>query len=261
MARPVALEATSEVIVNEKTLRLFNIANRDAEKAVGEEIVLNNRKLTIVGVIKDFHYGKLSDDIKPVAFTYLTPDAYLTKDRRDGLVNVRLKTSDPVTAMAKIEAAWKAVDPIHPFEARFYQDSIEEAYSELSAMIKVIGFLSFIAISIASLGLLGMVVFTTETRLKEMSIRKVLGASASSLVFILSRGFVIMLATSALIALPVTYIFFEKVVLTNFPFHNAIGIFELFGGLAAVSIVAIVMIGSLTVRTAHNNPAEVLKCE
>jgi putative ABC transport system permease protein len=261
ITRPVTLDATSEVIVNEKTLRQFNIANRDPEKAVGEEILLNNRRLTIVGVMKDFHYGKLDESILPVVFTYLTPDAYLTRDKRDGLVNVRINTNDPIKTMAKIQEVWKSVDPVHPFDARFYDDSIEDAYNELSAMIKVIGFLSFIAISIASLGMLGMVVFTTETRLKEISIRKVLGATSGNLVFILSRGFVVMLAISALIALPITYLFFERVVLTNFPFHDPIGVVDLLGGFLAVLAIAFIMIGSQTMRAARSNPADILKCD
>ncbi len=261
ITRPATRDATSEVIVNEKTLRQFNIANRDPEKAVGEEILLDNRKLTIVGVMRDFHYGKLDENIKPVVFTYLTPDAFLTSDARDGLVNVRVNTKDPIETMAKIQEVWKSVDPVHPFEGQFYNDSIEDAYNDLSAMIKVIGFLSFIAISIASLGLLGMVVFTTETRIKEISIRKVLGATSGNLVFLLSRGFMVMIAISALIALPITYLFFENVVLTNFPFHDPIGIAELFGGLLAVLAIAFVMIGSQTMKAAHGNPAEVLKSE
>jgi putative ABC transport system permease protein len=261
ITRPVTKDATSELIVNEKTLRQFNIANGDPGKAIGEEVLLNNKKLTIVGVIKDFHYAKLDENILPVAFTYLTPDAFLTGDGRDGLVNVSVNTSDPIETMAKIQEVWKSVDPIHPFQAQFYDDAIEDAYSELSAMIKVIGFLSFIAISIASLGLLGMVVFTTETRLKEISIRKVLGATSGNLVFLLSRGFVILIAASALIALPVTYLFFENVVLINFPFHSSIGMLELFGGLLAVLAIAFIMIGSQTIRAAQSNPAEVLKSE
>lgn len=263
IARPVTKDATGEVVVNEKTLRLFNIAGGDPQKAVGEEITFNNynyknKKLTIVGVIKDFHYGTLMDEIKPVVFTYMTPDSFLTADGRDGMVNVRINTTDPIATMAKIEEAWKSIDTVHPFKAQFYDDAIEEAYTELSAMIKVIGFLSFIAISIASLGLLGMVVFTTQTRLKEISIRKVLGASSGNLVALLSRGFVIMLAISAAIALPVTYLFFEKMVLIKFPFHDPIGI-ELFGGLLAVLTIAFIMIGSQTMKAAQSNPSEVLK--
>jgi putative ABC transport system permease protein len=263
ITRPVTKDATSEIIVNEKTLRQFNIANGDPQKAIGEEIRLNNKGLTIVGVIKDFHYAKLDEIILPVAFTYLTPDAFLTRDGRDGLVNVRIDTyaSRLEETMAKIESVWKSVDPVHPFEAQFYDEAIEEAYSELSAMIKVIGFLSFVAISIASLGLLGMVVFTTETRIKEISIRKVLGATSGNLVFLLSRGFIMLLAISAAIALPITYLFFEKVVLTKFPFHDTIGIVELFGGLFLVLAIAFIMIGFQTVSAAQSNPAEVLKAE
>jgi putative ABC transport system permease protein len=176
-------------------------------------------------------------------------------------VNVRINTNDPIKTMAKIQEVWKSVDPVHPFDARFYDDSIEDAYNELSAMIKVIGFLSFIAISIASLGMLGMVVFTTETRLKEISIRKVLGATSGNLVFILSRGFVVMLAISALIALPITYLFFERLVLTNFPFHDPIGVVDLLGGFLAVLAIAFIMIGSQTMRAARSNPADILKCD
>jgi ABC-type lipoprotein release transport system permease subunit len=267
VARPVTKEATSEVIVNEKTLRQFNIGNGDPKKAIGEEILLrmgmdkHAKKLTIVGVIKDFHYGKLDDNIKPVVFTYLTPDAFLTADQRDGLVNVRVNTGDALGTMAKIQELWKSIDPVHPLEAQFYDDAIEEAYRELSAMIKVIGFLSFIAISIASLGLLGMVVFTTETRRKEMSIRKVLGASSGNLVLLLSGGFLVLISASAIIAIPITYLFFENVVLTNFPFHEPIGIVELFSGLIVVLAIAFLLIGSQTVRAAASNPADVLKCE
>ena len=265
VTRPVTKEATSEVIVNEKTVRLLGIANGDPQMAIGEEVVVNNRlvngKFTIVGVISDFHYGKLDENIKPVLFTYLTPDSYIRPDKRDGVLNVRLNTAAPVETMTRIEEIWKRVDPIHLFKVQFYDDAIADAYSELSAMIKVIGFLSFIAISIASLGLLGMVVFTTETRIREMSIRKVLGASSGNLVLILSRGFVVMLTISALIALPLTYIFFESVVLSRFPFHEPVGIVELFGGLIAVLALAFIMIGSQTLKAAQSNPAEVLKCE
>jgi ABC-type antimicrobial peptide transport system permease subunit len=264
ITRPLTKEATSELIVNVKTVRQFNIANGDPEKAIGEEILLNNKKHTIVAVMKDFHYGKLDENILPVVFTYLTPDAFLTADGRDGLVNVRINSSNPSPSgktLAKIKDVWKSFDPVHPFEAEFYKDSIEDAYSELSAMIKVIGFLSFIAISIASLGLLGMVVFTIETRLKEISIRKVLGATSGNLVFLLSLGFVALLAVSASIALPITYLFFENVVLTNFPFHEPVGIVELFAGLLAVLAIAFIMIGSQTMKAAQSNPAEILKRE
>jgi ABC-type antimicrobial peptide transport system permease subunit len=128
-------------------------------------------------------------------------------------------------------------------------------------MVKVIGFLAFLTVCIASMGLLGMVVFTTETRLKEISIRKVLGATEGNLVYLLGKGFVILLVLSALMALPATYFFFDKVVLINFPYHQPIGFTELLNSVLCLAIIAFLMIGSQTLKAARRSPAEVLKNE
>jgi ABC-type lipoprotein release transport system permease subunit len=259
MARPTTAKDAREVIVNEQVLKRFNIGNGDPEKAIGEEITFSNfkikeRKMRIVGVMKDFHYGKVDNLIEPTAFMPWTPG-----DR--AIINARIQSTDMLATMAKIESVWKKIDPVHPFQANFYDQEIEDAYSELSSMIKIIGFLSFLAISIASMGLFGMVVFTTETRLKEISIRKVMGASSGNLIYLLSRDFLLLLSISALIALPVTYFFFENFVLTNFPYHTPLQIAELFVGLLAVLVIAFIMIGSQTMKAARSNPAEVLKSE
>jgi ABC-type antimicrobial peptide transport system permease subunit len=259
VARPATADASSEVIVNESFLKRFNISPNDPEKAIGEEVTfskfkIHGRKMTIVGVMKDFHYGKVENLIGPVAMMFWTPG-----DR--AIVNVKIQSGDMPETMAKIESTWKKFDRVHPLQAQFYEEAIEEAYSEFSAMIKIIGFLSLLAISIASMGLFGMVVFTTETRLKEISIRKVMGASSGNLIYLLSRGFLMLLLVSAFIALPVTYLFFERFVLTNFPYHTPVKITELFAGLLAVLLIAFMMIGSQTLKAARRNPAEVLKRE
>ncbi|HMJ71104.1 MAG TPA: ABC transporter permease [Cyclobacteriaceae bacterium] len=259
VARPTTAEAATEVIVNQQFLKRFNIGNNDPGNAIGEEVTFSNfrrhgHKMTIVGVMKDFHYGKVDNVIEPVALMFWTPE-----DR--AVINAKIQSNDMPATVAKIESAWKKVDRIHPFQAEFYDEAIEGAYSEFSTMIKIIGFLSFLTISIASMGLFGMVIFTTETRLKEISIRKVMGASSGNLIYLLSRGFIVLLSISALIALPVTYVFFEKVVLTNFPYHTPVQIAELFVGLLAVSLIAFIMIGSQTMKAARSNPAEVLKNE
>ncbi|KAA9346300.1 ABC transporter permease [Larkinella humicola] len=256
-ARPTTASAATEVIVNQQFLKRFNIRANDPAKAIGEQITFSNfrtngRKMTIVGVMKDFHYGKVENRIGPVALMFWTPEDQAT-------LNVKIKSTDLRATLARIESAWKAIDRVHPFQAQFFDEAIEEAYSEFSILIKIIGFLSILAISIASMGLFGMVSFTTETRLKEISIRKVMGASASNLVYLLSRGFLVLLSISALIALPVTYLFIEKVVLTNFPYHTPVQIAELFAGLLVVLLIAVLMIGSQTMKAAKSNPAEVLK--
>ena len=111
------------------------------------------------------------------------------------------------------------------------------------------------------MGLFGMVVFNTERRLKEVSIRKVLGATEAKLIYLLSKGFIFLLLIAALVALPVTYLFFEKVVLTNFVYHQPIGMIELWLGPVAVMVLAFIMILFQTLRVARTNPAEVLKSE
>lgn len=247
-----------EVIVSEQVLKRFGIGNGRPEDALGEIVTFTNPaeqniKLTIIGVMKDFHYGKMDNLIEPVIFRSLgkQPAHY---------VNVKISTTDLPSAMTKIEDAWKKIDKVHPMEASFYDEQIEQAYSEFSSMIKIIGFLAFLAVSIASLGLLGMVVFTTETKLKEVSIRKTLGAGEGSLVFLLSKGFIFLLTLSAVIALPVAYLFFDRVVLQRFPYHSPIGTEVIFGFLIVMGI-ALLIIGFLTLGIARTNPAQVLKNE
>ncbi len=256
--RPTTTAAATEVIVNQQVLKRFNIATNHPEKAIGEEITFRSfhgtRKMTIIGVMQDFHYGKVDNLVGPVAFMHWTPE-----DRT--IINAKIQSTDMPTTLSKIEAIWKKYDRTRPLEAQFYEEAIEEAYREFSTLIKIIGFLSFLAISIASMGLFGMVVFTTETRLKEISIRKVMGASSFNLIYLLSRGFLVQLSLSALIALPITYLFFEKFVLTNFPYHTPVQAVELLVGLVVVLLISFTIIGSQTMKAAGSNPVEVLKSE
>jgi ABC-type antimicrobial peptide transport system permease subunit len=105
------------------------------------------------------------------------------------------------------------------------------------------------------------VIFSTETRLKEVSIRKVFGASEGSLLYILSKGFLILLLIAAAIGLPLTYLFFDMVLLPEIANHAPMGIMELFIGVLAVMILALFMICTQTLKVARANPAEVLKTE
>ncbi len=244
----------SELIVNEQFLKMFNLPVDQPSKTLGDVIIIEGKKLRIVGVLKDFHYETVEDEIQPVVFRHFNnPD--------QGYINVKLSTPDWYAAMSKIEDAWKRIDSVHPLDAAFYDDQIEHAYSQFSMMIKVIGFLAFLGICIASMGLFGMVVFTTETRMREISIRKVFGASEVKLVFLLSRGFMFLLMLAATIALPATYLFFDNVVLVNFAYHEPIEVTEILVGLAAVMVIACLMLGAQTFKVARANPAEVLRNE
>jgi ABC-type antimicrobial peptide transport system permease subunit len=243
-----------EVIVNEEILKRFNIAQGNPAKAIGEIVTVNKKKLQVVGVVKNFHYGTVSSKIEPLIFRLLLKE-------ENGNLNVKIKSTDWATTLASIERAWKKTDAVHPLKASFYKDQIEKTYREYSAMVKIVGFLTCLAICIASLGLLGMVVFTTETRLREISIRKVLGANEGMLVFLLSKGFLFMLLIAALVALPVTYFVFDKVILKNIIYRAPIGLFEMTSGLGMVAVIALVIILSQTLKASSRNPAEVLKNE
>jgi putative ABC transport system permease protein len=252
---PLAEGATeSEIIVNEQTLRFCGIGKGDPSKAIGETVTVDDHKLIVVGVLRDFHYGKVDMPIEPVIFRYLVSEP-------PRFVNAKISTTDWPATLAAIDKAWHRVDPVHPLDATFYDDQIERAYSEFSAMLKIIGFLSLLAICISSMGLLGMVVFTTETRLKEISIRKVLGASIGALIYLMSRGFIALLCISAFIALPLTYLFFDKVVLNSIAFHVPIAVVDVLAPFLGVMAIALLMIGSQTFKVARSNPAEVLKNE
>ena len=128
-------------------------------------------------------------------------------------------------------------------------------------MLKVIGFIAFLAISIASLGLLGMVVFTTETRLKEISIRKVMGANTLQLTYLISKSFLVLLAIATAIALPATYYFFTEKFLVTMKNHLPVSLTDLVIGAVAMAALALVMISTQTLKAAGKNPAEVLKSE
>jgi putative ABC transport system permease protein len=242
----------SEVIVNEEVLKRFKIGNGDPLKALDEVVTVDKIKMKIVGVMKDFHYGTAESGKSEVVFRYAKQGNHL---------NLKISTTDWLTTLTKIEGAWKKFDDIHPMEGALYTDRIATSYREIQSFIKMIGFLAFLAICIASLGLLGMVIFLTETRLKEISIRKVLGASEGKLIYTLSKGFLILLIISGVIALPATYLFFEQVAFIGMENHIDITLFDMLVGFLSVLLIAMVVIGSQTRKVARANPAEVLKNE
>lgn len=243
----------SSIIVNEKTLDFFELGAPN--EAIGKELLLreyqmDSKPMKIIGVVRDFHYGTLKEPIGPYIFRN-DPKAFAA-------LNLKIATTDMGVTMDRLQAIWEKVDSVHPLEARFFDESIQEAYSEYTSMLKIIGFLALLAITIASLGLLGMVVYTTETRLKEVSIRKILGATESALVFLLSRGFLTLLLMACLIAVPATYFLFDRVVFAELAFRAPVGLFDLLLGVFLVIGIALLAISSQTIRVARTNPAEVL---
>ncbi|MEO7991731.1 MAG: ABC transporter permease [Chryseolinea sp.] len=246
----------SEVIVNEQFLKRFNIAKRDPAQALGETIYDlgdGGKALQIIGVMKDFHYGTVDKKIEPFMFVY--------SNEKASYLNVKIASSDLPGTLAKIENIWNKIGYFHPVNAKYYDDQIKNAYNDYAAMFKVIGFLSFLAICISSLGLLGMVVFFSETRLKEISIRKVMGATELNLIYLLSKGFLRLILISAMIGLPLIYLLFDTVILAGWQYSAPITIADMLIGVAIMLAIALPLIGSQTLKVAKVNPASVLKAE
>jgi putative ABC transport system permease protein len=244
----------TEVIVNEQVLKRFDIADQIPSKALGQVVRVAGKDLTIIGVIRNFQYGRANNKSgDEVVLRYV--------DNEPGYLNVKFSTTDFDAFHKKIETIWKQLDKTHTYEAKLYNEQIKEGFRGLDASMKLAAFIAFLAISIASLGMLGMVVFTTETRVKEVSIRKVMGASEVRLFYLLGKGFFLLLIIAAFIAMPTTYLFFEKVMLPQIVNHAPIAFNEMTIGVLVVMMIALVLIGIQTIKVARTNPATVLRAE
>ncbi len=245
----------SEVIVNQQVLKRFNIAHQNPAEAINEIVKVDGKALRIIGVMKDFQYGIANNrnNTKEVMLRYSSSKA--------NFLNVKIASTDIVATYGKIDAIWRKVDQVHPLTAKFYKEQIENSFSGLKASIKMVGFLAFLAVCIAMMGLLGMVVFTTETRLKEISVRKVLGASEAGLLFLLTKGFLLLLIIAVAVGLPITYLFFDQVLFQQMSNHAPILISDFLMGSVAIILIALIMIVMQTLKVTRTNPAEVLKTE
>jgi ABC-type antimicrobial peptide transport system permease subunit len=243
----------TEIIVNEKLVSQMNIENGNFQNAIGRFITSGGKKLEIVGIIEDFHWSTLDREIGPFLFRY--------SNSRIQFINAKISSIDIQATLEKIQAKWKTIDNVHPFNAAFYTDQIKKAYGSYFSLSKLVGFIAILEILIASIGLLGMVVFSIEVRLKEIGVRKVFGADFKNLTFILSRGFLFLILIAAFIALPVVYIVFEKFVLIQVIYHSPVGALELISGTLVIIIISNLIIVSQIYRMARTKPTLLLKNE
>jgi ABC-type antimicrobial peptide transport system permease subunit len=246
-----SLPDQSNLIINEHALHWMKLT--DPREAIGETITLDGKKFRVIGVVKDFQHNRPNQVIQNFAFRN-DPSRY-------GVISLKLQTSDIRTTMARLNDAWRTIDRIHPLPATFHDERIRAAFEDLSWMIRMIGAIALLSIGIAMLGLLGMVIFATETRVKEISIRKVMGASERYLVLLMSRGFLLLLLIASALAIPAGYFFCDQVVFSRSVHHAPLSALDLFGGTALVILIAMLMIGSQTWKVARSNPARVLKNE
>lgn len=251
-------EETAKYIIIDRSLS-ERLGFKNPADAVGEVIFLdgsngNDIDVQITGVIENYLYANLESSEEPTALIQAEEDNLM-------VINMKVSTQDVIGLMTKMEAIWTDIDKLHPFTAEFMDDQIQQSYIHYKVVFKIFTFLAILAITISTMGLLGMAVFTTETRIKEVSIRKVMGATERNLVFILSKSFMIMLLISASIAIPLTYFLFRDVILADFSKRIDIGPVELLPGALLIFLVGFLTIGWQTIKAAKTNPAEMLRDE
>jgi putative ABC transport system permease protein len=249
-SRDLATDRRQKFILNETAVKLFNL---DPEEAVGQIVEESaNGRGVIIGVVKNFHFYSLHKSIEPLLFYW--------DERAFGRTSIKMATTDIAAAIAHVKKSWENLSPEFPCEYSFLDESFDRQYKKDQRLFKYFKYFSFIAIIISSLGLLGLVSFMVVQRQKEVGIRKVLGASVSSITFSLSRNFIKWILLSNLMAWPLAYYFINKW-LQSFAYRTdiGIGIFILSGLLALV--IAILTLSYQSIRAATANPVELLRSE
>jgi putative ABC transport system permease protein len=229
--------------------------NETAEKKLGlvdpvGQLIHNQ---PVIGVIKDFHLHSFHKEIKPMIISMM----HLKYARE---VVIRIKSENIPKTMTFIEDKWKEFAPDVPFDYSFFDDALEELYSDEQRFGKIISLCTLLAIFIASIGLFGLSLFIGEQRVKEIGIRKVFGSSVIRIIKLILKEYILMVLIANLIAWPVAFYMMNKW-LQNFVFHTKIEIW-LFIGAAALSIVIVSLTMSFqTIKAAQTDPVNTLRYE
>ncbi len=212
-----------------------------------------SKKGTIVGVIKDFHFQSVHEAMKPLVLRMGENEDY-------GLALVKIEAGKTKEALASLEKICKQLNPAFPFSYQFSDDEYQKMYKSEQVVNKLARVFAFLAIFISCLGLLGLAIFTTEQRTKEIGIRKVLGASMASLFGLLSKEIMILVAVSLIIASPLAWYAMDNW-LSAYAFHVPLAWWMFVGaGILAIAI-ALATVSVQTIRALVVNPAKSLRTE
>ncbi|MBT1705589.1 ABC transporter permease [Chryseosolibacter indicus] len=245
-------ENSRSIIINEVFAE--SLSPNDPSGAIDQVIILpDKREVRVVGILKDFHYASLQSPIGNFFFEYVPGNFRYA--------NFHLQSTNERQAFSEMEEAWKPVGNGNRFKAEFLADQISGVYAFYDNIVKMWGFMGLLAITIACLGLLGTVVFTVKNRVKEVSIRKVMGASSESLVYLLSRDFIVLLAIAGIVTIPGVYFLMEFTLQEAQYYHAPIGVFEVVVSLAVVLALGLTTIFSQTLKAANTNPVDNLRVE
>ena len=235
------------------------IINEAAAKDLGWDDPINKRFntrgerfFTVVGVVKDFHFENMQHKIEPLIIGY-NPEA-------SGVISIKVNAADVGTTIKQIQNVWGDLFPSYPFEYRFFDESFAGLFENDRNFGTLVANFTWLAIFIACLGLFGLAAFTGEQKTKEIGIRKVMGASSTNIIYIISRDFALLVILASLIASPLAYYTMSKW-LEGFVYKAELnGVLFILSSAVAL-VVAMITISFHTYKAANLNPADSLRNE
>ena len=238
------------IVLNEKAVVAFHFAS--PLEAIGQEIILkaDSSHKQIIGVVRDYNHQMLAEDLDPMALIYNPKEIRILQVKYTGTFDEAGKS---------IEAAWAKTNPALKVDYKDFYGEVHKLYDIFFGdLVSILSVISVLAILISCLGLLGMATYATETRIKEISIRKVLGSSNSSLIYLLSKGFVVILLIAIVIAVPSAY-FLNNLWLEKMAYHVNVDVKTIVIGVFMLIVFGTITIGSQTWRATYVKPVDNLK--
>ena len=249
LSRDFNSDSTKGYVVNESLIKTFGYLN--PEDVIGKEFNFGAEPGAVIGILRDFNYNSLQYAVEPTALFLLRNNF--------SRISLRLR-EDAAGSLAQVEATWKKHFPNSVFDYRFADDALRDQYQSEQRFSHVLLIFSGISLGIACMGLFALVSYSVESRTKEIGIRKVLGASVTSILAMLSREFFLLLLLSAVVAVPAGY-FLMSGWLDGFAYRMKLGpgVFTL--AVTLVIIVAMVTVCFRSIWAARANPVESLRNE
>jgi len=239
---------SANYLINEKALRIFGYEN-----PIGMPLTFWGIQGTIVGVVKDFHFNSLHVPIEPLIVRLNTGHSW-------GIALIRTDPEKTAHVIENLEVLHKRLNPEFPYTFQFADDEYASLYHSEQVVKKLSGYFAFLAIFISCLGLLGLVIFTSKQRTKEVGIRKVLGASVSQITALLSRDFMKLVLVSILLSMPVAY-YIMNIWLKGFEYRINIQWWIFVVAAVGAVMIALLTVSVQTIKVAMENPVDSLKSE
>ncbi|SMD32617.1 ABC-type antimicrobial peptide transport system, permease component [Reichenbachiella faecimaris] len=239
---------TTKIIFNEAAIKAMNLEN-----PIGQTITLwEENKMEIIGVVKDFHFQSLHNEVKPLFFILAPENTWH--------IMARIQAGIEKQTLAELKTFYEDFNAGFAFEFEFMDETYKAHYAAEQRVSTLSRYFAGMAIAISCLGLFGLASFTAERRQKEIGIRKVLGSSVMNIVYLLSSDFTKLVGLSILLALPISYYLISDW-LDQFAFRISLEAWFFIGAGCLSLLIAWLTVGSQALRAAHVNPAECLRDE